>query len=152
MKKLLLALVLTFMMSASCFAAGAASRFNTEERAADALIAALTGNSATYESVSKNFSQGLKTNLTAENFAKVKSEIRNQVGAIKDINFVLLNKQYNPQQGYSGVDELVYFGTVSKEKFARIFVSFALENNAPKINGFQVTPIEPKKQEAPAKK
>lgn len=152
MKRFLMTLFLTLAISASCFAEGAAGRFSAEEKAADALIAALTGDSVTYETVSKSFSQGLKKNLTAENFAKTKDAIKKQVGAIKNINFVILNKQYDVQKGYSGVDELVYFGTISKEKFARIYVFFALENNAPKLNAFQVTPIEPKKPNAPEKK
>lgn len=137
-------------VSASCFAAGASGRFATEERTADALVDALTGSTG-YEQVSKNFSKGLKEKLNADAFAKVKEEIRKQVGAIKNVNFVVLNKQYDLQKGYNGVDELVYFGTVNKEKFARIFVSFAEEGGKPMVTGFQVTPIEPAKQQAPAK-
>lgn len=152
MKKLLMALVLSMVISATCFAEGAAGRFTAEEKMADSLVAALTGNSVTYETISKSFSQGLKKNLTAQNFAAAKDAIKKQVGAIKNVNFVLLNKQYDVQKGYSGIDELVYFGTVSKERFARIYVSFEMENNAPKLNGFQVTPVEPEKQPAPAKK
>lgn len=151
MKKFLITLFLTLAISASCFAEGAAGRFNAEEKAADALIAALTGNSVTYSAVSKNFSQGLKGKLNEQNFNATKDAIKKQVGAIKNINFVILNKQYDVQKGYSGVDELVYFGTITKDKFARIFVSFELENNAPKINGFQVTPVELQK-DAPAAK
>ena len=112
---------------------------------------ALTGSTG-YEQVSKNFSKGLKEKLNADTFAKVKEEIRKQVGAIKNVNFVVLNKQYDLQKGYNGIDELVYFGTVSKEKFARIFVSFAEENGKPMVTGFQVTPIEPAKQQAQEKK
>ena len=153
MKKFLMALVLSLAMSASCFAAGAAGRFAAEEKAADALIAALTGNGGTYEQVSKSFSQALKTKLTAQQFAAVQDGIKKQVGTIKNPSFVILNKQYNPEKGYSGVDELVYFGTVTKDKYARIFVSFIEENNAPKVIAFQVTPLEPAKQQpAPAKK
>ena len=152
MKKFLMALVLSLVVSASCFAAGASSRFAAEEKAADALVAALIGN-GTYEQVSKSFSQGLKEKLDAKQFAAVQAGVKNQVGAIKNPAFVLLNKQYDLQKGYSGVDELVYFGTVSKDKFARIFVSFAEENGTPVVTGFQVTPIEPAKQQpAPAKK
>ena len=138
-------------VSASCFAAGASGRFATEEKTADALVDALTGSTG-YEQVSKNFSKGLKEKLNAAAFTKVKEEIRKQVGAIKNVNFVVLNKQYDLQKGYNGVDELVYFGTVSKEKFARIFVSFAEEEGKPMVTGFQVTPIEPAKQQAQAKK
>ena len=153
MKKLLMALVLSLAVSASCFAAGASGRFAAEEKAADALVAALTGNGGTYEQVSKSFSQALKEKLTAQQFAAVQDGIKKQVGAIKNPAFVLLNKQYDLQKGYSGIDELVYFGTVTKDKFARIFVSFVEENNAPKVIAFQVTPIEPAKQQpAPAKK
>ena len=153
MKKLLMALALSLAVSASCFAAGASGRFAAEEKTADALVAALTGNGGTYEQVSKSFSKGLKEKLTAEQFAAVQAGIKNQVGAIKNVNFVVLNKQYDLQKGYNGIDELVYFGTVSKEKFARIFVSFAEENGKPMVTGFQVTPIEPAKQQpAPAKK
>ena len=153
MKKLLMALALSLAVSASCFAAGASGRFAAEEKTADALVAALIGNGGTYEQVSKSFSKGLKEKLTAEQFAAVQAGIKNQVGAIKNVNFVVLNKQYDLQKGYNGIDELVYFGTVSKEKFARIFVSFAEENGKPMVTGFQVTPIEPAKQQpAPAKK
>ncbi len=142
MKKTLMALALSMAVSASCFAAGASGRFATEE---------MTGSTG-YEQVSKSFSQGLKEKLNAAAFTKVKEEIRKQVGAIKNVNFVVLNKQYDLQKGYNGIDELVYFGTVSKEKFARIFVSFAEENGKPMVTGFQVTPIEPAKQQVQEKK
>ena len=149
MKKILMMLLLSLSISASCFAAGAAGRFSAEEKAADALVAALTGGEATYAQVSKSFSKALKEKLTAENFAAVQDGVKKQIGTIK--NLVLLNKQYDLQKGYSGVDELVYFGTVSRDKFARIFVSFVEENGSPKVVAFQVSPIEPQKNE-PAKK
>ena len=145
MKKVLTALALSLAVSASCFAAGASGRFAAEEKMADALVAAITGNGGTYEQVSKSFSPALKAKLDAKQFAAVQDGIKKQVGAIKNPNFVLLNKQYDLQKGYSGHDELVYFGTVTKERFARIFVSFAEENGKPVVTGFQVTPIEPAK-------
>ena len=147
-----MALVLSLAVSASCFAAGAAGRFAAEEKAADALIAALTGNGGTYEQVSKNFSQALKAKLTAEQFSAVQAGVKKQIGTIKNPSFVILNKQYNPEKGYSGLDELVYFGTVTKDKFARMYVSFIEENNAPKIVAFQVTPLEAQKKENAEKK
>lgn len=151
MKKFLMTLLLSLTISASCFAAGAAGRFNAEEKAADALVAALTGGETTYAQVSKSFSRALKEKLTAENFTAVQNGVKKQIGTIKNTNLVLLNKQYDLQKGYSGVDELVYFGTVSKDKFARIYISFVEENGSPKVTAFQVTPIEPQKTE-PAKK
>ena len=152
MKKIVLTALLALTISASCFAAGVAGRFSAEEKAADTLIAALTGSTVNYDTASRGFSQGLKKNLPADKFAAMKDAIKKQVGTIKDPNFVLLNKPYNFEKGYSGADELVYVGSVAKDKFARIVVIFALENNAPKITAFQVTPVEAKKPEAPAKK
>ncbi len=151
MKKFLMTLLLSLTISASCFAAGAAGRFNAEEKAADALVAALTGGEATYAQVSKSFSQALKEKLTADNFTAVQNGVKKQIGTIKNTNLVLLNKQYDLQKGYSGVDELVYFGTVSKDKFARIYISFVEENGSPKVTAFQITPVEAQKAE-PAKK
>ena len=148
MKKILMMLLLSLSISASCFAAGAAGRFSAEEKAADALVAALTGGEATYAQVSKSFSKALKEKLTAENFAAVQGGVKKQIGTIKNANLVLLNKQYDLQKGYSGVDELVYFGTVAKDKFARIFVSFVEENGSPKVTAFQVTPMVPQNNQA----
>ena len=152
MKKIILTALLALTISASCFAEGAAGRFAAEEKAADTLIAAITGSTVTYDAASRGFSQGLKTNLPADKFTALKDNIKKQVGTIKNPNFVLLNKPYNFEKGYNGADELVYIGSVAKDKFARIIVIFALENNAPKITAFNITPLEAKKPEAPAKK
>ena len=152
MKKFLLTALLALTISASCFAEGAAGRFATEEKAADTLIASIIGNTVNYDAASRGFSQGLKKNLPADKFAAMKDEIKKQVGTIKNPNFVLLNKPFNFEKGYNGADELVYIGSVAKDKFARIIVIFALENNAPKITAFQVTPMAAKKPAEPAKK
>ena len=152
MKKFLLTALLALTISASCFAEGAAGRFTAEEKAADTLIAAITGSTVTYDAASRSFSQGLKAKLPADQFTALKDNIKKQVGTIKNPNFILLNKPFNFEKGYNGADELVYIGSVAKDKFARIIVIFGLENNAPKITAFQVTPVEAKKPEAPAKK
>ena len=99
MKKILLTALLALTVSATCFAEGASGRFATEEKAADSLIAAITGNTVTYDAASRSFSEGLKKNLTADKFAALKDEIKKQVGTVKNANFVLLNKPYDPQKG-----------------------------------------------------
>gem|GEM_PF-1049392 len=151
MKKLLMALCLTLLVSATCFAEGVASRFNAEEKAADALISGLIAG-GTYEEASKGFSKELKAKLTADQFASMKRQLAKEIGKVKKADFILLNKQYSLDKGYNGIDELVYMGTVAKDKFARFFVAFALENNAPKIVEFQVRGLEAKAPEASAKK
>ena len=153
MKKFLAALVMSLAISASCFAEGASKNFAAEEKAADALINSLTGTTVTYDQVSKSFSEGLKKNLTAAAFEQLKKQIKDQVqvGTVKSTNFVTYVKQFNPQSGYNNVEELLYIGTVNKEKLARIVVLFAVENNVPKIASFQVVPVQVK-QQAPAQK
>ena len=149
MKKLLMALVLSLVVSASCFAAGASSRFAAEEKAADALIAALIGNGGTYEQVSKSFSQPLKANVTAEKFATLKKDIKTKIGTIKNPSFFQLTKPYTFQKGYSGADILIYVGAVDAEKGARIIIPFIEENNAPKVADINVS-VMPLQQAKPA--
>ena len=110
MKKLLLTVLLTLTISTSCFAEGAASRFATEEKAADTLIAAVTGNTVTYDAASRNFIQGLKTNLPADKFTAYKNDIKTKIGTIKNPNFIQLIKVYNFEKGYTG-----YNGRVDKK-------------------------------------
>jgi len=145
-------LIMSLAVSASCFAAGAAKNFAAEEKAADDLVNALTGNSVTYEQASKNFSAVLKKNLDAGKFSQMKKQISEKVGTIKNINFVTFVKQYNPRNGYNNIEELLYIGTVNKEKFARLVVIFALENNVPKVASFQITPVEAAKPKTAQKK
>lgn len=152
MKKMLLTTLLALTISSSCFAAGAAGIFAAEEKAADAMIAAVTGSTVTYDAASRSFSQGLKTNLPADKFAVLKNDIKTKIGAIKNPSLVQMVKAYNFEKGYTGVDQLIYIGSVTKDKFAQINIVFVMENKVPKIVNFQVNPLEAKKPEAPAKK
>lgn len=141
MKKLLMALILSLAVSTSCFAAGVSGRFAAEEKAADALVAALIGNGGTYEQVSKSFSQPFKAKYTAEQFDSLKKEIKSKVGKIKNPNFVQLIKEYSFQKGYNGTDVLIYLGAIDSEKCARVAIVFSEENNAPKVVSIHVAPI-----------
>lgn len=151
MKKILAALVMSLAISASCFAEGASKNFAAEEKAADALINSLTGTTVTYDQVSKSFSDGLKKNLPAEAFEPLKKRIKDQVGTVKETNFVAYEKAYNLQNGYTNVEILQYIGIINKEKLARFIVIFTLENNTPKIADIRVVPVQVT-QQAPAQK
>lgn len=152
MKKILLTALLALTISSSCFAEGAAGTFAAEEKAADAMIEAITGNTVTYDAASRGFSQGLKKNLSADKFTALKNDIKTKIGTIKKPNFVQMIKAYNFEKGYTGADQLIYIGSVAKDKFAQINIVFVMENNTPKIVNFQVNPLEVKKPAEPAKK
>ena len=152
MKKVLLAALLALTISSSCFAEGAAGIFAAEEKAADTMIAAVTGSTVTYDAASRGFSQALKKNLTAEKFAALKNDIKTKIGTIKNPNFLQMIKGYNFEKGYTGVDRLVYVGSVAKDKLAQIDIFFVMENKSPKIVDFRATPLDVKKPAEPAKK
>lgn len=142
MKKILATLLMTMAVSASCFAAGASGNFSKEEKVADAFVGALTGNTITYTQASKGFSTELAKQLTAANFDALKKQIGEKIGKIDSTNFVAYNKGYDLKKGYSGMEELIYLGTIRGNKYAHISVVFIMENNVPKIANFVVSPME----------
>ena len=151
MKKILIPFIASLAISASCFAAGATQRLGAEEKAADAVVEALTGNSVTYETISKSFTASLKQRLTAEAFANMKKQVKEKIGTVKNINFVTFTRQYSLKDGYNNIDDLLYFGSAGKDKFARFVIHFVEENGALKVVGFDVSPINVENKQ-PAKK
>lgn len=152
MKKVLIPFIASLAISASCFASGGTQLLAAEEKVADEVVAALTGNSVTYETISQSFSAPLKQNLTAANFAAMKKQIRDKIGNVKNVNFVTFTRQYNLKDGYNNVDDLVYFGSAGKDKYARIVIHFVEEKGSRKVGAFDVSPINAAPaQAAPAK-
>lgn len=152
MKKVLIPFIASLAISASCFAAGATQRLGVEEKAADAVVEALTGTSVTYETISKSFTANLKQRLTAQAFANMKKQVKDKIGTVKNISFVTFTRQYNLKNGYNNIDDLVYFGSAGKDKFARFVIHFAEENGALKVAGFDVSPINAAPQPQSKKK
>lgn len=155
MKKLVLSVLMVFTLafSANCFAAGAASDFRSEEKAADAFVAALVApDTAGYKAASGSFAQNLKEALTEENFKALQKQIKDKVGRLKTPDFVNYKRVYDLKNGYTGVDELSYIANVRGNKFAQITVLFVTEKGKPQIVNFLVNPFEvTEKAEAPAK-
>ena len=147
MKKVLSALLLSLAVSGSCFAAGVAQSFVAEEKMADDVVSALTGESVTYEKASKHFSSNLKKNLTAERFTNMKKQIQQQIGMVKNPSLVSLTRQYHLQNGFNNVHDLVYYGSAGKGSYVRIVVSFTEEKGQRRVSAFNVTPINPQQQQ-----
>ena len=152
MKKVLSVLLMAVAIHVSCFAEGAARSLSAEEKTADQLVAALPGNTVTYEQVTPSFHPDLLKNVPAAGFADLKKNIKEKIGNIKDVNIVSYFKRYNPKSGYANINDLVYVGTAGKDKYARIVVTFAQENGSSKIVEFLVTPLEQPKEEKENKK
>lgn len=147
MKKVLSALLLLLAVSGSCFAAGVAQSFVAEEKMADDVVSALTGESVTYEKASKHFSSNLKKNLTAERFTNMKKQIQQQIGMVKNPSLVSLTRQYNLQNGFNNVHDLVYYGTAGKDRSVRIVVHVMEEKGQRRVSAFDVKPINPQPQQ-----
>lgn len=152
MKKFLIPLVASLAISASCFASGGTQLLAAEEKVADEVVAALTGNSVTYETVSRNFSAPLKQRLTAANFAEMKKQIKDKIGNVKNVNFVTFTRHYSLKDGYNNVDDLVYFGSAGKDKYARFVIHFVEEKGSRKVGNFDISPINAAPQPEARKK
>lgn len=147
MKKVLSALLLSLAISGSCFAAGVTQSFAAEEKMADAVVSALTGDSVTYEKARKHFSSNLEKNITADRFTNMKKQIQNQIGTVKDPVLVSLTRQYHLQNGFNNVHDLVYYGSAGKGSYVRIVVSFTEEKGQRRVSAFNVTLINPQQQQ-----
>ena len=147
MKKVLSALLLSLAISGSCFAAGVTQSFAAEEKMADAVVSALTGDSVTYEKARKHFSSNLEKNITADRFTNMKKQIQNQIGTVKDPVLVSLTRQYHLQNGFNNVHDLVYYGSAGKDRSVRIMVHFMEEKGQRRVSAFNVTPINPQQQQ-----
>lgn len=141
MKKIMMPLLAALTISASCFASGGTQILAAEEKLADDVVAALTGNSVTYETISRNFSAQLKQNLSAAKFAEMKKQVKDKIGNIKNVNFVTFTRQYSLKDGYNNIDDLVYFGSAGKDTYARFVIHFVVENGSRKVGAFDISPI-----------
>ena len=147
MKKVLSALLLSLAISGSCFAAGVVQSFAAEEKMADTVVSALTGDSVSYEKASKHFASNLEKNITADRFANMKKQIQNQIGTVKDPVLVSLTRQYHLKNGFNNVHDLVYYGSAGKDRYVRIVVNFTEEKGQRRVSAFNVTPINPQQQQ-----
>lgn len=147
MKKVLSALLLLLAFSGSCFAAGVAQSFVAEEKMADDVVSALTGESVSYEKASKHFSSNLKKNLIAERFTNMKKQIQQQIGTVKNPSLVSLTRQYNLKNGFNNVHDLVYYGSAGKDRSVRIVVQFMEEKGQRRVSNFNVVPINQQQQQ-----
>ena len=152
MKRVLVLLLTLLVISASCFAADDVGQFAVEQKMADAVVSSLTGNSVSYEQLSKSFTANMKQSFTPSRFANMKKQIKERIGTIKSFNFVSFTRQYNLKNGYNNVDDLVYYGAAGKEKYVRLTVHFTEENGVRRIGSFDVSPINVAPQKGAAKK
>jgi len=152
MKKAFASFLLAMAVSASCFAAGASGNFAKEEKAADSLVEALTGNSVTYSQAASSFSADMKKEVTEERFKAIKNEIESKIGKLKDVSFVGFEKLYNvDKKAYAGADRLQYIGFANGKPVALGFV-FVDENNKPMMRTFSAALLPERPAQQPAKK
>ena len=102
MKKILITLMALLAISASCFAAGASKNFAAEEKAADAFTAALLNNGAFATAQA-----GVASNINEKGFVEAQKQIKEKIGRISDVNFVLYQKNYDVEKAqYGGADHV----------------------------------------------
>ena len=142
MKKIVLLLSLFFVLgfSAVCAAASNASLLGNEEKAVDKFLSVLDKNNGAYEEIASNFTPGLQKKIDATAMQKLRSQIADNFGMLKEKKLVTLEK-------FDQGDRVAYLAGFSKTQVVKIVFAFDVKGEKPLINDFTFSPVELKKAE-----
>lgn len=138
MKKLLvmLTMVLTLAFASVC-AAYDGGVLNKEQKAAEILTNAVTGQAVAYEQVTSGMNDELKTKITEQVVADLQKQVKEQFGAVKEVRFQSFER-------FADGDRLVYIAGFSKEKHVAMIYIF---DEKQKMVNFQYTALKEQSQE-----
>lgn len=138
MKKLLvmLTMIMTFAFASVC-AAYDGGVLNKEQKAAEMLTNAVTGQVVTYAQVSSGMTDELKGKVTEQVVADLQKQVKEQFGNVKEIRFQSFER-------FADGDRLVYIAGFSKEKHVAMIYIFDAKQ---KMVNFQYTALKEQAQE-----
>lgn len=138
MKKLLvmLTMIMTFAFASVC-AAYDGGVLNKEQKAAEMLTNAVTGQVVTYAQVSSGMTDELKGKVTEQVVADLQKQVKEQFGNMKEIRFQSFER-------FADGDRLVYIAGFSKEKHVAMIYIFDAKQ---KMVNFQYTALKEQAQE-----
>lgn len=142
MKKivLFLALVFVFGFGTICSAASNASILGNEEKAVDKFLSILDKNNGAYEEIASNFTPGLQKKVDTAAMQKLRNQITDNFGTLKEKKLVVLEK-------FDQGDRVTYLAGFSKTQVVKIVFAFDVKGDKPLINDFTFAPVELKKAE-----
>lgn len=140
MKKLLVMLTMIMTMAfASVCAAYDGGVLNKEQKAAEMLTNAVTGQTVEYAQVTSGMNDELKTKITEQVVADLQKQVKEQFGNVKEVRFQSFER-------FADGDRLVYIAGFSKEEHVALIYIFDAKQ---KMVNFQYTALkEQTKEEA----
>ncbi|MGE4588312.1 MAG: DUF3887 domain-containing protein [Acidaminococcaceae bacterium] len=142
MKKIVLLLTMIFVFGLSAIGAAAsnASILGNEEKAVDKFLSVLDKNNGAYEEIVSNFTPGLQKKVDEAAIQKLRSQIADNFGTLKEKKLVVLEK-------FDQGDRVTYLAGFSKTPIVKIVFAFDVKGEKPLITDFAFTPVEVKKAE-----
>lgn len=137
MKKLLvmLTMVLTLAFASVC-AAYDGGDLNKEQKAAEMLTNAVTGQVVAHAQITSGMTEELKGKITEQVVADLQKQVKQQFGNVKEVRFQSFER-------FADGDRLVYIAGFSKEKHVALIYIFDAKQ---KMVNFQYTAL---KEQAP---
>lgn len=140
MKKILLLLMTVFLLVMSSVAlASNSSVLSNEDKIVESVLKAVTTSESSYEQISSNFTADLQKKLTAGEFRKMKQQIADNYGRLKESKLFTVEK-------FDKADRLVYLGSFAKQKVVKITFVFATTEKI-LLSDFDLRPVDLSKQE-----
>ena len=140
MKKIVFLLITVFLLAMSSVAlASNSSVLGNEDKIVNSVLKAVTTSGDTYGQVSLNFTPELQKKLTADAFSKMKKQISDNYGSLKESKLFTVEK-------FDKADRLVYLGSFAKQKVVKLTFVF---NTAEKVmlSDFDLRPVDLSKQQ-----
>ena len=140
MKKIVFLLITVFLLAISSVAlASNSSVLGKEDKIVGSVLEAITTSGDTYGQISSSFTPELQKKLTADAFSKMKKQIADNYGSLKESKLFTVEK-------FDKADRLVYLGSFAKQKVVKLTFVF---NTAEKVmlSDFDLRPVDLSKQQ-----
>ena len=146
MKKLVLlvSMIMTLAFSMVAFAAGDGSALNTEQKAAEKLLTAMTTSTATVTNLKGIFTPGLEKKINAAALTNLQKTVTDKFGTMKG------ESKFRVFERADKADVLLYQAGFSKEKLVNFQFVFTKDGEKALIDSFSFGPVQA--PAAPAKK
>ena len=103
-------------------------------------MSVLDKNNGAYEEIVSNFTPGLQKKVDEAAIQKLRSQIADNFGTLKEKKLVVLEK-------FDQGDRVTYLAGFSKTPIVKIVFAFDVKGEKPLITDFAFTPVEVKKAE-----
>ena len=138
MKKQILTALAALTLGFNVMAATNGQTLDAEDRAATALINAVTRTSGTYEQAQASMAPALAQKVTPESFAALRKGVGDNFGSLTNVTFRALEK-------FPDGERLVYLADGQNNKKAMLIVIFQKDGRQ-QVTDFAITELKPQQK------